>query len=393
MKFVKIQYNKNSGRIAFLIFIFSAVIFNMFIFTIPVFAAQGAPSGKTGNISVIYGIASVISLMLVAGYLFLIKKKDFWFLILFLCVFVVNSGYLLLSVAHTLEGALLANKISYLSAFLPLIMLVIIMDVCQIQYPRLLLAVLSCVSLSAFLLAASGRSFGLYYREVSLGVVDGGTKLFKVYGPLHFLYSIYLFVYFGAMVAALVYSFTHKKMANHKQAVILVSVVLGNIFVWFMEQMVEIDFEFLSVSYIITEIFLLLLYNMMQDYDILAPGPGGEVRRDYDIQDSGPEEVCQDEEAEVSCQDDVYALPPDVAELFDTFSQRAVSLTPAERKILKYYAEGREISEVAELAFISIHTVRKHNANIYQKLGVGSRDELMLYLELFRRCGRLEELL
>ena len=47
---------------------------------------------------------------------------------------------------------------------------------------------------------------------------------------------------------------------------------------------------------------------------------------------------------------------------------------------------------MAELAYISIHTVRKHNANMYQKLGVGSRDELMLYLELFRRCGRLDEL-
>ena len=49
--------------------------------------------------------------------------------------------------------------------------------------------------------------------------------------------------------------------------------------------------------------------------------------------------------------------------------------------------------EAAEKAFISIHTVRKHNANIYQKLNVNSRDELMLYIDLFRRCGRLNELL
>ena len=59
---------------------------------------------------------------------------------------------------------------------------------------------------------------------------------------------------------------------------------------------------------------------------------------------------------------------------------------------MKYYAGGKEVAEVAELAFISIYTVRKHNANIYQKLGVRSRDELLLYLDLFRRCGRLEEL-
>ena len=47
---------------------------------------------------------------------------------------------------------------------------------------------------------------------------------------------------------------------------------------------------------------------------------------------------------------------------------------------------------IPDLAFISIHTVKKHNRNIYEKLGVASRDELMLYIELFRCCGRLEEL-
>ena len=44
------------------------------------------------------------------------------------------------------------------------------------------------------------------------------------------------------------------------------------------------------------------------------------------------------------------------------------------------------------MAFISIHTVKKHNRSIYQKLEVASRDELMLYIEMFRCCDRLEEL-
>ena len=86
------------------------------------------------------------------------------------------------------------------------------------------------------------------------------------------------------------------------------------------------------------------------------------------------------------------SLPPDIKELFDAFSARAKQLTVTERSIIKYYADGKEISEVAELACISIHTVRRHNANIYQKLEVGSREELMLYIELFARCDRLDEL-
>lgn len=85
-------------------------------------------------------------------------------------------------------------------------------------------------------------------------------------------------------------------------------------------------------------------------------------------------------------------LPTDIEELFSDFGKRAKTLTPTERSIIKYYAEGREVNEIPELCFISINTVRKHNANIYKKLNVGSKEELMLYIELFRRCGRLSEL-
>lgn len=86
-------------------------------------------------------------------------------------------------------------------------------------------------------------------------------------------------------------------------------------------------------------------------------------------------------------------LPPNIADLFDQFIERKHLLTTAERNILSYYIDGHEIADIPELAFISMSTVRKHNRNIYEKLGVSSRDELMLYIDLLRRCGRLNELL
>ena len=86
-------------------------------------------------------------------------------------------------------------------------------------------------------------------------------------------------------------------------------------------------------------------------------------------------------------------LPSNIEDLFASFARRAATLTPTEHNILKYYADGKGVSEVAEQACISINTVRRHNANIYRKLGVNSREELLLYIELFRRCDRLEELM
>jgi len=89
---------------------------------------------------------------------------------------------------------------------------------------------------------------------------------------------------------------------------------------------------------------------------------------------------------------DTQELPPNVEELFHTFSEHVATLTSTERTILQYFIDGLTLEEVASTAYISINTVKKHNTNINKKLGVSSRDELMLYIDLFRRTGRLDEI-
>jgi DNA-binding NarL/FixJ family response regulator len=79
--------------------------------------------------------------------------------------------------------------------------------------------------------------------------------------------------------------------------------------------------------------------------------------------------------------------------MLDDFIASASLLTPAEWNVLQYYVRGHEISEIPSLAYISINTVRKHNKNIYRKLNVNTREELLFYIDLLRRSQRLEELL
>ena len=63
-----------------------------------------------------------------------------------------------------------------------------------------------------------------------------------------------------------------------------------------------------------------------------------------------------------------------------------------ERTVLQFYIDGYTIEEVAARAFISVNTVKKHNTNINRKLEVSNREELMLYIDLFRRSGRIGEI-
>ena len=329
--------------------------------------------------ALVYGIVSLLSVLLVVGYILWERNKERKFLLLYTCVAIVNTGYFLQAVSGTLAGAMLANRISYFgAAYSMLMMLLIITDVCQLQLQNWKRNLLIGISTAAFLLAASGTWMGLYYENVTIMNVDGMTRLVKDYGPLHILYTVYLLSYFIVMVSMIISAARHSKIASAKYAVFLLAVVLGNIGVWAVEQFIDVDFEFLSVSYILTEVMLLLIYGMLRDYGILQPG--GAL-------------IATQMLAQMNMQQaQIKELPSGMEEMFAVFAQKVTTLSAAERRILNYYIDGYEIADIPDLAYISIHTVKKHNRSIYQKLNVASRDELMLYIEFFRCCGRMDEL-
>ncbi len=330
-------------------------------------------------LSLIYGIVALVSVFLFIGYFFLAKGKNRHFSALFFCVAASNGGYFLLSVCTSLAVAKIANGLSYFGgAFSLLVMLWILFEVCQVERKTWPLRILTVISIFVFAVAASGDWLGLYYRSVSLEIVEGTTHLIKEYGPLHGVYAVYLGSYVTIMLVCIVYGAKTKKLASPRYTVFLFVTVLLNVGVWLVEQMIREEFEFLSVSYIITAILLLLIYNMLCDYGIIQPERGIiSVRMLTQLN---------------TRQINPGALPPAMEAMFCAFAEKAKTLSSAERRIVKYYMDGYDIGDIPDQAYISIHTVKKHNRSIYQKLGIASRDELMLYIELFRCCGRLEEI-
>ena len=334
---------------------------------------------KGGNLTVVYGVLALLSALLCILYLLFAQRKNRLFLALFGCVAASNGGYFLLSVCSSLAVAKIANGLSYFGgAFSVLVMLLIIYEVCQMSKRRWLIWLLTGISIAIFSLAASGDWLGLYYRSVSLESINGMTHLVKQYGPLHNIYALYLLGYILMMVAIVIYAAVNKRLSSPKYTLFLLVAVLLNVGVWLVEQLMHEQFEFLSVSYIVTVVLLLLIYSMLKDYGIIQPG--GSLVSVQMLTRLNSHKI------------NPGALPPGMEEMFSGFAKKVRTLSSAERRILNYYIAGHEISEIPELAFISIHTVKKHNRSIYQKLEIASRDELMLYIELFRCCDRLEEL-
>ena len=322
---------------------------------------------KAASMSVIYGVAAALSLILLIIYCSTVKKRDPWYVLLFASIMIVNIGYFALAISQGLGEALLANRLSYLgSVFLPLSMLMIIINATHIQYRKWMPGVLIGLAVVVFLIAASPGYLPIYYKDVSFEIVDGVATLVKDYGPLHVLYLIYLLGYFSAMIAIIVHATLKDKIDSLAYAVIIAIAVFVNLGVWMIEQLVEIDFEFLSISYIISECFLLGLHFLMAEAEKLKQQVPAAPAAEVTI------EVSQ--ETEVPAEEDQESMK--------LFLDGLTRLTPKERELYECYVAGMTTDVIMEKLAIKENTLKFHSKNLYGKLGVKSRKQLM---ELHKR--------
>lgn len=321
----------------------------------PLLSGCGVVDSKTANLSIIYVVTAVLAAAVLLCYCLFAKKKYVWHLLLFSAVLVVNLGYLWLSFSDTLGMALWANRLAYLgSVFLPFSMFMITLNTIKVKCNPFVVASLLCVGVLVFLVAASPGYLNVYYKSVELVVVNGFATLDKEYGPLHIIYLLYLVGYFLAMLCAIVYAYRKNSAESKMHTVILTMAVFVNIGVWFIEQLVSIDFELLSISYIISELFLLGLDMLIKEYSKLKPQPQLETALPT-----------------------VSASAPISKERLQAYRAGVAELTKTERLVYDAYVDGKSTKEVLLLLNIKENTLKFHNKNIYMKLGVSSRKQLI----------------
>ena len=311
--------------------------------------------------STVYGLAMAVSLLMIGVNYYVDRKHDKWLLLLFVSVAVCDFGYFLLSLSKTLDAALWANRIAYLgNVFLPFSLLMMIMALSRFIYPKWLPKVLAAVNTIMFLIAASGGFLPIYYKDVSLGFADGYPVLIKEYGPLHPVYKVFLFAYFVAMVAVIAHTAVKKTVVSSKHTVFLAFVVIGNIAIWLVENMIHSSFEFLSISYIVTEGMILFLYSILQDYEITDT-----PKKDVTV----TEQPAETAEAIKAFSDEQIERIMKKWSAIDTLSQR-------EKEVLRFLLENKKRKVIAETLFVTESTIKKHTAAIYRKLETANRAEL-----------------
>ena len=311
-----------------------------------------------------YAICLIAAIGLLIAYLIMVKNKEFWLMMLYISIAVVNLGYLLISLANTVGFALFANDVAYLgSVFLSAFMLLTIVRLCGFEIKKA--HVITCVSLGVvmFAIVASSPMLPLYYKSVDIEMIDGAAKLVKEYGVLHPVYLVYLLGYFAAMIGTIAHSVRKKKIAKPKLAGFIAAIVCSNIMMWLFEKWLHWGYEFLSVTYIISELLLLIVYWMMQDY----------VHKD-DIP-----VLTQAESEQLGI--DIATMPMDVKiGKVLLCLKNGETLAPREREVLELILQYKKRREIAEILYVSESSVKLYTRTLYSKLGVTCREELYAIL-------------
>jgi len=125
-----------------------------------------------------------------------------------------------------------------------------------------------------------------------------------------------------------------------------------------------------------TKVIAFTMFNQEEAVSqMIAAGASG-----YLLKDSPLEEVLNAIKSVASGEnffDDALIIDA-VEGNYSTTNYKSI-LSKSEREILKYIAEGKSSSEIAQLRFTAVSTVEKHRKNMIHKLGLSGKSELLRY--------------
>ena len=307
-----------------------------------------------------YAICLIAAVGLLIAYSVMVKAKEFWLTMLYVCVSVVNLGYLIMSLANTVEFAVFGNDVAYLgSVFLSMCMFLTIVRLCGFAIKKS--HVITCVSLGVVMFAviASSPMLPLYYKSIDIEMIDGAAKLVKEYGVLHPVYLFYLLGYFASMIGTIIHSVRKKKIGKPKLAGFIAAIVCGNLVIWLFEKMVRWEYEFLSVTYIISEFLLLIVYWMLHDYVHKNEVPSPVI-----VEEKAPIIIVDNMTRAEKIKTILASLPEDTV------------LSTRQMDILERILDYKSRKEIAVELHLSENTVKTHTGMLYKALGVSGRDEI-----------------
>lgn len=200
---------------------------------------------------------------------FMSEKVNGAFMMLLFSLVVATFGYYRLSVAQTIEEAILSRKLTFFDGTLAsFVMLLCIMRICNLKIPKWFSSLGILYSGIVFGLANTMGSSDIFYSDISISFENGMTVFHKQNGPAHLVFTIGLLVNMTLVIAVVIYSFFRRNEVSYIHSIIMGVLVLATAVTYFLERALHSPIEYLPFAYNISEIFLALLILRIDKYEI-----------------------------------------------------------------------------------------------------------------------------
>lgn len=216
-----------------------------------------------------YAGAALLSMVLLFIFIHMGLKLNICYILTYVGILIANFGYLSIALSHTVEEALMANRIVYIaSVFIPLFFFSIVADLCRIRLTRPVLCFLVFIALIVLFCSLTPGYNGLYYSSVELRSYNNSSYLVKEYGPLHIVYLLQWGSYMLALAVVVTRSFFRQELVSYKTATVLALLTFFNAITYLAERLIGIPLELIPLSYCVSETLLLLRLHNINLYDM-----------------------------------------------------------------------------------------------------------------------------
>ena len=218
----------------------------------------------------------LISVLLTIIYIFKWNKSyNTYITIIAILIPIANTGALLASMSESLEGALMATRISYIGGcYLSFFIINSIFDLCELKVSRWIRAAIfaHCTLLYAFVITAGENT--PFYKHISFSIVDGVPVFEKTYGPVHTIFVVSIIGYAIASFAAIMYTgLKKKKVSNHMLRLLYIPQLICLISYLFNKR-IGTEVELVNAGYTIALFVFLLISDRLRLYDVEETAAG-----------------------------------------------------------------------------------------------------------------------
>ena len=217
-----------------------------------------------------YIICFIISILLLLYLMAFEKKCNVNVVLLVIVVAIGNGGYYALSQAKNLEEAILANNITYvLGLFAPLVLFIIVCDVCKVRLSRVVRLVLYCVQVFMYLMVCTIGTSTIYYKTVDFYIDEAGPHLVKTYGIMHTVFWIILMSYTFVGIGIAIYSLNRDTTVSRVNVESLLFVNILTVGVYIIERLTKVQFDLTPIFSTFTILVMTFIAMKIYTYSIL----------------------------------------------------------------------------------------------------------------------------